>query len=118
LRGDASDGLPGVAGIGEKTAATLLQRYGSLLDMLQAAIDQRVEFPPGPRAKLLSSLGYLAVAPHVVNVVRDLDLPTVQTDISLVPMNPERLDHLAQRWGLTSSLNRLIEAATQSSNAE
>ena len=41
LRGDPSDGLPGAPGIGAKTAAELLDRYGSLEAVLAAADDQR-----------------------------------------------------------------------------
>ena len=39
LRGDASDGLPGVAGVGEKTAATLINRYGDLATLRRALAD-------------------------------------------------------------------------------
>jgi DNA polymerase-1 len=41
LRGDPSDGLPGAPGIGPKTAAELLDRYGSLEAVIAAAEDQR-----------------------------------------------------------------------------
>ena len=52
LRGDASDGLPGVAGVGEKTAATLLQRFGDMPGIVAAADDPDADMGPGPRGKI------------------------------------------------------------------
>ena len=78
LRGDTSDGLPGVAGIGEKTAATLLGEYGTLDGLLAAAADAGSGLSASVRSKLAAAADYLAVAPAVVNVVRDLKLPTLE----------------------------------------
>ncbi|HET7070775.1 MAG TPA: 5'-3' exonuclease, partial [Nocardioides sp.] len=63
LRGDASDGLPGVAGIGEKTAASLLLKFGDLRGIVDAAGDPESEMSPGPRRKILDAADYLLVAP-------------------------------------------------------
>ena len=52
LRGDASDGLPGVAGIGEKTAASLLRKFGDLPGILAASADPDSDLAAGPRGKL------------------------------------------------------------------
>ena len=52
LRGDASDGLPGVAGIGEKTAASLINSYGGLDDILAAASEPATKISPSVRSKL------------------------------------------------------------------
>jgi 5'-3' exonuclease len=73
MKGDASDGLPGVPGVGEKTAATLIAAHGDLTGILAAA-EAGEGMSAGVRAKLLAALPYLAVAPKVVGVVRDLDL--------------------------------------------
>ena len=73
MRGDTSDGLPGVPGIGDKTAAMLLAAHGDLAAILGAA-ESGEGIPGRVRAKLLAALPYLAVAPRVVRVVRDLDL--------------------------------------------
>ena len=51
LRGDASDGLPGVAGIGEKTAATLLARFGDMAGIIAAADDPDSDLGPGRAAR-------------------------------------------------------------------
>jgi 5'-3' exonuclease len=110
LRGDTSDGLPGVAGIGEKTAATLLQRFGDIDGILRAAGDPDSEMGPGPRGKIKAAADYLAVAPQVVAVRRDLDLGSPDLTLPRTPTQPDRLLALDQRWGLGGSAVRLVEA--------
>ncbi|UAL31929.1 5'-3' exonuclease [Nocardioides rotundus] len=110
LRGDASDGLPGVKGIGEKTAATLLQRYGDMPGLLAAAEDPDSDLGPNPRAKILAAADYLAVAPQVVAVARDLDLGDVDTTMPRSPADHDRVLALAERWNLESSMARAVTA--------
>ncbi len=110
LRGDASDGLPGVPGIGEKTAATLLQRFASIEGLLAALDDPEADLGPGPRAKLKASLDYLAVAPQVVAVARDLDLGTFEAMLPTTPPDHERVVQLSARWNLDSPLARVVTA--------
>jgi 5'-3' exonuclease len=110
LRGDSSDGLPGVAGIGEKTAAGLLAAHGDLPGILAAA-ESGEGMSAGVRAKLEAGAPYLAVAPKVVAVVRDLPLPEV--DARLRPLDAERkaaAEALAERWALGSSMARITDA--------
>src|SRR6202012_2744928 len=66
LRGDPSDGLPGVPGVGEKTAATLLAQHGSLERILTAAHDPKSKIAKGLRAKLLGATDYIDAAGQVV----------------------------------------------------
>ncbi|WP_066368662.1 5'-3' exonuclease [Herbidospora mongoliensis] len=106
LRGDPSDGLPGVAGIGEKTAASLITRFGSLDALLAAVGDEG--FPAGARNKLEAARDYLAVAPAVVQVAHDVPIPAVATELPAKPHDPEALVALADRYGLDSPLNRLL----------
>src|SRR6218665_1258506 len=73
MRGDASDGLPGVAGVGEKTAAALLQSHGDLAG-IRAAADAGEGMNSGLRAKILAASAYLDIAPTVVAVAPDLDI--------------------------------------------
>jgi 5'-3' exonuclease len=111
MRGDPSDGLPGVAGIGEKTAVSLLNTWGDLDGILGAARDDSSELGAPVRSKILSAADYLAVAPKVVEVVRDLEL--TDFDARIRPSSPERakeLDALSQRWGLGGSLDRARKA--------
>ncbi|MGA8845103.1 MAG: 5'-3' exonuclease H3TH domain-containing protein [Nocardioides sp.] len=109
LRGDASDGLPGVAGIGEKTAATLLQRFGDLDHIIAAAQDPGSDMGPGPRGKIKASLDYLAVAPQVCEVARDIDLDRAGLALPRTPLDPDRVLALAEQWGLESPVARLID---------
>ncbi|MGZ4437194.1 MAG: 5'-3' exonuclease [Nocardioidaceae bacterium] len=112
LRGDASDGLPGVAGVGEKTAATLLGRFGSLAGIVAAADDPDTDLAPGPRRKVKDALDYLEVAPAVVAVARDLDLGELDLTLPRTPADPDAVLALAERWGLDSPTARLVEALT------
>jgi 5'-3' exonuclease len=110
LRGDTSDGLPGVAGVGEKTAATLLGRFGSVDGIIAAAHDPDSDMGPGPRGKVKAALGYLAVAPRVVAVRRDLDLGSPDLTRPITPADPDAVVALDQRWDLGSSAVRLVES--------
>jgi 5'-3' exonuclease len=110
LRGDASDGLPGVPGIGEKTAATLLDRFGDMDGIIAAANDPDADLGPAPRRRIKDAADYLAVAPTVVAVVRDLDLGPYDATLPRTPAHPDRVVELDQRWGLGSSAVRLVEA--------
>jgi 5'-3' exonuclease len=112
LRGDTSDGLPGVAGVGEKTAATLLGRFGSVDGIREAAQDPDADLAPGPRSKIVAASEYLAVAPHVVAVARDIDLGRPDLRLPRTPVDPEALTELAERWGLSSPIARLVETLT------
>jgi 5'-3' exonuclease len=113
LRGDASDGLPGVAGIGEKTAASLLGEYGTL-DNLLAAADGGGGVSASVRSKLAAAADYLTVAPTVVRLVRDLELPTLEdAGARLRPVVGEpraELERLAVEWNLGGAVKRLLEA--------
>lgn len=112
LRGDSSDGLPGVAGVGEKTAATLLNRFGSISAIRAAALDPASELAPGPRRKILDAAAYLEVAPAVVAVARDIDLGDVDALLPPTPVDPSALTALAARWGLETPVARLITTIT------
>jgi 5'-3' exonuclease len=112
LRGDPSDGLPGVNGIGEKTATTLLQRFGDIPGLQAAAEDPDSNIAPSPRRKIREAAEYLAVAPTVVAVARDLDLGRPDLTLPLTPDDPEGLVALSEKWNLESPIARLVEALT------
>ena len=107
LRGDSSDGLPGVAGVGEKTAATLLNRFDDMAGIVTAAHDPDSDMGPGPRGKLKAAADYLEVAPTVVAVARDIDFGKADLALPRVPRDPDALAELADRWSLTSAVDRL-----------
>ncbi|NGO67325.1 5'-3' exonuclease [Streptomyces boncukensis] len=110
LRGDPSDGLPGVRGIGEKTAAKLLADYGDLRGIVAAAADPASKVTPAQRTKFAEAADYLAVAPRVVRVAHDVDLPPFDPALPAAPRDPGALEDLSERWGLGGSLRRLLAA--------
>ena len=112
LRGDPSDGLPGVPGVGEKTAAALVRTFGGIDDIIAAVDKGHGGFPPGSRAKLTAARDYLDVAPAVVRTATDVPLPPVGGDLPATPADPTRLKELDERWRLGSSLSRFVSAVT------
>jgi 5'-3' exonuclease len=109
MRGDSSDGLPGVAGVGDKTAATLLQRFGDIDAIIAAAQDPDGDMGPGPRGKIKAAMDYLAVAPKVVAVARGIDLDSPDLTLPREPADPEMLAALSEKFGLGGSVDRLVE---------
>ncbi|MCV7203218.1 flap endonuclease [Mycolicibacterium peregrinum] len=112
LRGDPSDGLPGVPGIGEKTAATLLARHGSLMGIQEAAQDPKSSLSKAHRAKLLAAADYVAAAEPVVRVATDapVALSNATDELPLAAGDPARVAELAEAYGVTSSISRLQAA--------
>lgn len=115
LRGDPSDGLPGVPGIGEKTAATLLAQHGSLESIVAAAQDPRSKMSKAHRNKLLAATDYIERAGPVVRVATDADIDW-STDGDTLPLaarHPRKVAELAERYGVSSSIGRLQAALDQ-----
>lgn len=112
LRGDPSDGLPGVPGVGEKTAATLLAQHGSLDRILTAAHDPKSTMAKGLRAKLLTATDYIEAAAAVVRVATDapVALSTPTDALPLVAADPKRTARLATELGVGSPIARLQKA--------
>jgi 5'-3' exonuclease len=98
LRGDPSDGLPGVAGIGAKKAADLVRRYGSVAAMLEAGIFRD------------SDAEYLEKARRVVAPVTDLEIEVPRGRRGRYPDDPAKVEELGKRYGVASSFERLIKA--------
>lgn len=116
LRGDPSDGLPGVPGIGEKTAAALLARYGTLEGVLAARDAGDTGLTATQRTRLTAAADYLAVAPRVVTVAPDAPVADVDDRLPAVPADPDALVALAERWGLTSSVRRIVDVLTDAAD--
>ncbi|MGQ0719674.1 MAG: 5'-3' exonuclease [Pseudonocardiales bacterium] len=111
LRGDPSDGLPGVPGIGEKTAATLISRFGSVEGLLAALDDPQSAIAPGLRVKLRVARDYLEVAPTVVRVATDAPVRQDRDDtLPSAPADPAALASLQREWGLGTAVDRLVAA--------
>jgi 5'-3' exonuclease len=115
MRGDASDGLPGVSGIGDKTAATLLDSYRNIEGILAAASGPKPKISGSVSAKLGAAIDYLAVAPTVVAVVRDLDLGITFDDLRCptAPAKPEVFAELNELLGLGGSAERILASLSK-----
>ena len=109
LRGDTSDGLPGVKGVGDKTAATLLGRFGDMATLLAAVDDPDSDLGPNPRSKLRDAADYLAVAPQVVAVARDIDLGEVDAVLPREPRDADLVAAIAAEFNLGGPVERLTE---------
>lgn len=115
LRGDSSDGIPGVPGIGDKTAAKLLARYGTLTALRQAAADDSVEkggLTSKHAAAIRDGADYLDRAGQVIGIVRDVELATDLADLALPPTlrDAQRWDELVATYGIASPAERLTKA--------
>jgi 5'-3' exonuclease len=110
LRGDVSDGLPGVAGIGEKTAATLINRYGDLAGLRRALADGDPLIKGAQRLKLEAASSYLDVAPVVVQVALDAPIPDFDASLPREVADLSLLSSLASEYGLTNPINRVLAA--------
>ncbi len=112
LRGDPSDGLPGVAGVGEKTAAAMLSQFGSLEAILAAAHDPKSQLPKAFRSKILAAADYIEAAQPVVRVACDAPV-RLSGDGDRLPSHaadPARVAELAERYGIGSPVARLRKA--------
>lgn len=108
LRGDTSDGLPGVAGIGEKTAATLINRYGDLAGLRRAVAEGDPQIKGAQRTRLEAAAAYLDVAPTVVQVALDAPVPGFDASLPRQVGDLTLLSSLASSYGLTTPINRVL----------
>jgi 5'-3' exonuclease len=100
LRGDPSDGLPGVAGVGPKKASDLVKRYGSIQGMLDAGVFRD------------SDAEYLEKAQRAVPPVRTLDIALPSGRRAAYPEDLQKLAELGVRYRVESSIERLLKALT------
>jgi 5'-3' exonuclease len=110
LRGDPSDGLPGAVGIGEKTAAALISRYGTVAAVLAAADDPASDMRADLRRKILASAEYLVRADPVVRVTTGIPVPELDDRIHATPPDPTAFVRVVDGLGLDVSLNRVLAA--------
>jgi 5'-3' exonuclease len=113
LRGDPSDGLPGVHGVGDKTAVRLIQQFGDLSGVQQACVTQPLVKPLTPRlAGLITDHSeYLQTALKVSAIRRDVPIPRakslVMAAIPSAPAAPREWEEAVDEWGV----RRFAEAA-------
>ena len=110
IRGDASDGLPGIRGIGEKGAAVIAKQFTSLPDVMKAAEKSDERLTPNLRKKLLESAEYAKIAPKLVNCALDVPLPKIDLKIPKRPVNLDEIYQYQKDYGLGASVDRLVAA--------
>jgi 5'-3' exonuclease len=110
FRGDPSDGLPGVKGIGEKGAALIANNFATVKDALAGAHAAHESLPAALAKKIIAGSDYLKVAPRVVQVARDAPLPQVDLKMPKAPKDLSEIYQFKERYGLGASVDRLISA--------
>ena len=110
FRGDPSDGLPGVRGIGEKGAALIANNFASVDDALAGAHEAHASLPPALAKKIIAGTDYLKIAPTVVQVARNVALPQTSLLMPTAPGDLSQIYQFKERYGLGASVDRLISA--------
>jgi 5'-3' exonuclease len=110
FRGDPSDGLPGVRGIGEKGAALIANNFASVDDVLAGAHADHASLPAALAKKIIAGSDYLKIAPTVVQVARNVSLPRVDISMPKAPKDLSEIYQFKERYGLGASVDRLISA--------
>ena len=110
FRGDPSDGLPGVKGIGEKGAALIANHFSSAAEALLAAESNHPALPSALAKKIIDGRDYLAFAPTLVSCAKDISLPRISLDIPKRPKDFSAIKDLQERYALGASVDRLIAA--------
>jgi 5'-3' exonuclease len=110
LRGDASDGLPGVKGVGDKTAASLITAYGDLDAIRKAAADPGTPMSAAVKRKILDASDYLDVAPKVVAVATDAPVGECDATLPTAVRDPGKWLDLVELLELGGSAQRVMAA--------
>jgi len=110
IRGDASDGLPGVRGIGEKGAAVIANNFESIEEALAAAHASDERLTPALRKKLIEGSDYVAIAPKLVHCALDVPIPNMSIQIPKRPSDMSKIWQYKEDYGLGASIDRMIAA--------
>jgi 5'-3' exonuclease len=110
FRGDPSDGLPGVRGIGEKGAALIVNNFATVDEVLAGAHAGHDALPAALAKKIIAGTDYLKIAPTVVQVARNVALPQVDLSMPKAPADLSEIYRFKERYGLGASVDRLISA--------
>jgi 5'-3' exonuclease len=110
VRGDASDGLPGVRGIGEKGAAIIANHFLSIEEALVAAHAGDERLTPAIRRRLIEGSEYIAIAPKLVHCALDVPIPSMSIEMPRRPNSMETIWKYKEEYGLGSSIDRMVSA--------
>ena len=110
IRGDASDGLPGIKGIGEKGAASIAKQFTNLDDVMKAATNDDERLTTNIRKKLLESAEYAKIAPKLVGCATDVSIPEMKIDLPNKPLDTQKIQEIKEEFGLGTSVDRIMNA--------
>jgi 5'-3' exonuclease len=110
FRGDPSDGLPGVRGIGEKGAALIANNFASVEETLAAAHAEDEILSKSLAKKIIDGTDYLKIAPTLVNCARDVAIPKMDIKLPSKPADLSEIYGIKDEYGLGASVDRLISA--------
>jgi 5'-3' exonuclease len=110
IRGDASDGLPGVKGIGEKGAAIIANSFATIEESLAAALNDDERLTPLLRKRLIEGSDYIKIAPTLVHCALDVPVPTMEIALPKAPLDLSEIYAFKDQYGLGASVDRLIAA--------
>jgi DNA polymerase I len=105
LKGDSSDNIPGIPGIGDKTAAQLIAQYGSLEEVLEHAD----ELTPARRKAVNEHADQARAAKQLATMQRELDLDCDPAQLVLSPPDRSQLQEMFRRFEFRALLNRVDE---------
>jgi DNA polymerase-1 len=105
LKGDTSDNIPGVPGIGDKTAGELISRYGSL----ESVIEHAGELSPARSRAIIEHADQARVSKELATMRRDLDLNFDPAELVLSPPDRSQLKEIFRKFEFRNLLNRLDE---------
>ncbi|HET7857486.1 MAG TPA: DNA polymerase I [Gaiellaceae bacterium] len=105
LKGDTSDNIPGIPGIGDKTASQLIQQYGSLAGVLEH-VD---ELTPARRKNITENAEQAEVSKRLATMRRDLELECDPSDLVLSPPDRSRLKEMFRQFEFRNLLSRVDE---------
>ena len=110
IRGDASDGLPGIKGIGEKGAALIAKQFTNLHEVMKAAINDDERLTANIRKKLLENAEYAKIAPKLVGCATDVSIPKMKIDLPNKPLDSKKIQDMKEEFGLGTSVDRIMNA--------
>ena len=110
IRGDASDGLPGIKGIGEKGAASIAKQFTNLDEVMKAATNDDERLTTNIRKKLLESAEYAKIAPKLVGCATDVSIPEMKIDLPNKPLDTQKIQDIKEEFGLGTIVDRIMNA--------
>jgi 5'-3' exonuclease len=110
IRGDASAGLPGIRGIGDKGATSLAKIFSSLKDIVKAAEENDDRLPAKYRAKIINDLDYARIATKLVGCATDVPIPNKNVYLEKSTQDMKKIRHLQKEFGLGTSIHRIVNA--------